>query len=221
MPTPESDPSHTTADQPATNLFVDGDPEPRATATGRRAGRPRGSRGARTPNTARADGRVVVLRSSATPAARTSQHGEDARRFELPGGRPGTPRGLLARVDGNARAVCATMATRPYLALVALMVVAVLLMALSWTGLSLRDNARARHAVRRDAHAAMTGAQHRNATLVRRLRVLRGQAGRQQAAATATVARYKARAARTERRLAALRHAEQAPNIRPARSRKR
>ncbi len=218
--TSEPDASHTngeTSRQSAANLFVDGDPDPRPDATHHHLPRPNLRRGRRANTGAgRPGGRVVAV----APSAKLTTA---AGRFELPGGRPGTPRGLLARVDGNARTLCAGMAGRPYVALVAFVCAGALLVAVSWTGLSLHDDAHARRSAVSGQRAAQAAAlaEHHNVTLTRQLDTLRRRADRKRVAATNLVARFKARAAHAERELAAIRRVELAVSTHRARSRKR
>jgi len=151
-----SDPSHSNgrvSHPPAVNLFLDGDPEPAAPAP---AHRRRPKRPAQQPTSHSLHGRVVTIDSpvaTSRPGA-----GDDARRFELLGGRSGTPRGVIARVDGNTRAACMRLAARPYPALVAMLCIASMLLALSWLGLSLRAADRTRSTAISGQHAAQTDA---------------------------------------------------------------
>ncbi len=111
--------------------------------------------------------------------------GDDAKRFELLGGRSGAPRGVIARADGNTRAACMRLAARPYLALVAMLCIACMLLVLSWLGLSLRAADRTRHTAMSGQHAARTAAtraQHQVAHLTAALNSIRHQLGQQTAA---------------------------------------
>ena len=108
--------------------------------------------------------------------------GGDAKRFELLGGRSGTPRGVIARADGNTRAACMRLAGRPYLALVAMLCIACMLLALSWLGLSLRAADRSQHTAMSGqhlAHLAATRARHQVAQLTTALDRTRHQVGQQ------------------------------------------
>src|ERR1700679_1600670 len=96
-----SDPSHSNGrvSQPAAvNLFLDGDPEPASTHR-RRAKRPNLQPTSHSRHT-----RVVTI--DGPVATSRPRGGGDAKRFELLGGRSGTPRGVIARADGNTRAAC-------------------------------------------------------------------------------------------------------------------
>ena len=151
-----SDPSHSNgrvSHPPAVNLFLDGDPEPAAPAPAQRR---RPKRPAQQPASHSLHGRVVTIDSpvaTSRPGA-----GDDARRFELLGGRSGTPRGMIARADGQARAAFLRLAARPYLAPVAMLGIACMLLALSWLGLSLRAADRTRRTAISGQHAAQTDA---------------------------------------------------------------
>jgi hypothetical protein len=162
------------------NLFLDGDPEPAAPASThrRRPKRPdqQPARNNRHARMVTIDGPVATGRPGA---------GDDAKRFELLGGRSGTPRGLIARADGNTRAACMRLAARPYVALVAMLCIVCMLLALAWLGLSLRATDRARHPAmsgQHVAHAAATHAQHRAAHLTAALNSTRHRLGLQTAA---------------------------------------
>jgi hypothetical protein len=161
----------------AVNLFLDGDPEPASTHR-RRPKRPDQQPASRTRH-----GRVVTIDGPVT----TSRPGasDDAKRYELLGGRPGTPRGMIARADGNTRAACMRLAARPYLALAAMLCIACMLLALSWLGLSLRAADRTRQTAmsgQHAAHLAATRAQHQVAQLTTALNRTRHQLGQQTAA---------------------------------------
>jgi len=153
-----SDPSHSNgrvSHSAAVNLFLDGDPEPASTPR-RRPKRPN-----QQPTSRSRHARVVTIDSPVTTTR--PRGGGDAKRFELLGGRSGTPRGAIARADGNARAACLRLAARPYLALVAMLCLACMLLALSWLGLSLRAADRNQHPAKSGQHAA-----HLAATRARR-----------------------------------------------------
>jgi len=178
-----SDPSHSNgrvSHPPAVNLFLDGDPEPAAPAPAQRR---RPKRPAQQPASHSLHGRVVTIDSpvaTSRPGA-----GDDARRFELLGGRSGTPRGMIARADGQARAAFLRLAARPYLALVAMLGIACMLLALSWLGLSLRAADRTRRTAISGQHAAQTDAtltHHQAAHLTAVLNGTRRQLGQQTAA---------------------------------------
>jgi hypothetical protein len=172
-----SDPSHSNGrvSHPApVNLFLDGDPEPPSTPR-RRPKRPN-----QQPRSRRRHERAVTIDGPVT-ASRPGDGG-DAKRFELLGGRSGTPRGVIARADGNTRAACLRLAARPYLALVAMLCVACMLLALSWLGLSLRAADRGQHAAMSGQHAAQlaaTRAQDQVAQLTAALDRTRHQVGQQ------------------------------------------
>lgn len=187
----------------ATNLFVDGDPELWSSG---RSPSTRGTHRRRSESSfTQGRGRVVAVRSAASAPRLTA--GPGAERFALPGGRPGAPRGRLARADANARGLFAATATRPYVALVALTCVAALLIALSWVGLSLRDATRDRHdavVAQRSAQAAATTELHRISRLSAALEhAQRAQqtARRGQAAARHHASRHKTRARHAKRKL--------------------
>jgi hypothetical protein len=185
------------------NLFLDGDPEPAAPASTdrRRPKRPdqQPARNSRHARVVTIDGPVATGRPGA---------GDDAKRFELLGGRSGTPRGLIARADGNTRAACMRLAARPYVALVAMLCIACMLLALSSLGLSLRAADRTRHTAmsgQQVAHTAATRAQHRVAQLTAALNSTRHRVGQQTAAlkrAEHRLAQSNARAQHAEHPLA-------------------
>jgi hypothetical protein len=172
-----SDPSHSNgrvSHPAAVNLFLDGDPEPASTPR-RRPKRPN-----QQPASHRRQTRVVTIDGPVT----TSRPGDggDAKRFELLGGRSGTPRGVIARADGNTRATCLRLAARPYVALVAMLCGACMLLALSWLGLSLRAVDRSQHTAmsgQHAAHLAASRAQHQVAELTAALDRARHQVGQQ------------------------------------------
>ena len=172
-----SDPSHSNgrvSHPAAVNLFLDGDPEPASTHR-RRPKRPN-----QQPASHSRHARVVTIDGPVT----TNRPGDggDAKRFELLGGRSGTPRGVIARADGNTRAACMRLAARPYLALVAMLCIACMLLALSWLGLSLRAADRSQHTAKSGQHAAhlaATRAQHQVAQLTAALDRTRHQVSQQ------------------------------------------
>jgi len=178
-----SDPSHSSgrvSHPAAVNLFLDGDPAPAAPAAARRR---RAQRPDQLPASHSRSGRVVMIDgpvATSRPGA-----GDDAKRFELLGGRSGAPRGVIARADGSTRAACMRLAARPYLALVATLCIACLLLSVSWLGLSLRAADRTRHTAvsgQPAARTAATRAQHQVAHLTAALNSIRHQLGQQTAA---------------------------------------
>jgi HAMP domain-containing protein len=197
------------------NLFLDGDPEPAVPAsTHRRCPKRPDQQPARNSRHARVvtiDGPVATGRPGT---------GDDAKRFELLGGRSGTPRGLIARADGNTRAACMRLAARPYVALVAMLCIACMLLALSWLGLSLRAAERTRHTAmsgQHVAHTAATRARDRVAELTAALNSTRHRLGLQTAAlnrAEHQLARSQPRAQHAEHLLAT----QRAPSKSRARS---
>jgi hypothetical protein len=158
----------------AVNLFLDGDPEPASTHP-RRPKRPNQQAASQHRHA-----RVVPIDGAGTTSR--PRGGGDAKQFELLGGRSGTLRGVIARADGNTRAACMKLAARPYLALVAMLCIACMLLALSWLGLSLRAADRSRQTAVSSyhaAHRAATRAQHQDAQLTAALDRTRHQVNQQ------------------------------------------
>ena len=197
-----SDPSHSNgrvSHPAAVNLFLDGDPEPASTHR-RRPKRPN-----QQPASHRRRARVVTIDGPVT--SNRPGDGGDAKRFELLGGRSGTPRGVIARADGNMRVACLRLASRPYLALVAMLCLSCMLLALSWLGLELRAADRIQHTAKsgqHTAHLAATRAHHQVAQLTAALDRTRDQVSQQAVALKREhqLAQSDARAQHTEHPLA-------------------
>ena len=138
------------------NLFLEADPE----AVPARAGGRR-SPSVRPAAPVRGRGLVVPIGDSAPRAAGVSQR-PDAAAFTRASARLGGLRGWARehaqRADANARRLIAGLAARPYAALLAIAVVGVMLLALSWTGLALRSATEARHSANHRAALAAAAA---------------------------------------------------------------
>jgi hypothetical protein len=124
----------------------------------------------------------------------------------------GTARQHALGADRNARRLLAQLAARPYGALIALIAVAVLLLAISWLGLSLRAVAGERDLAQRQQRAAAVALDHARgrihalATQRDRAAAAAQTARRQQAGTAAALARWRTRAGTAERPLARARH---------------
>jgi hypothetical protein len=162
-------------------------------------------------------GRGLVVPVVDAPTRRGMTAGvSDAARFTRTrtgmGALSGTARQHALGADRNARRLLGQLAAHPYGALIALIAVAVLLLAISWLGLSLRAAAGERdHAQRQQRAAAVAledarGRIHTLATQRDRSAAAARTAGRQQVGAAAALATWRTRAGTAQRQLARARH---------------
>ena len=154
-------PNRTWSSNGGGNLFLEADPDasPAQAKTHHPHGGTRGQRqSARGP-------RLIVPVDASSPSGAAANDHPDSAAFTRPGKRAGGLQGRarerLRRADANARRLVAQLAARPYRALLALALVGTTLLALSWMGLALRNDAAARHNSNRRAAAATTRTQPR------------------------------------------------------------
>jgi len=204
MLTPQSGPSANGSS--GGNLFVESDPEQEKLGS-RRTGRPAAGT-CSTPVARRGRGLVVPVKS---PSA-TFGHSSDAARFTCPNGAIGQlPAGVsvtLRRADARAGELIRRVAARRYGALLAVVLLGVVLISVSWFGLVLRDASAARHAADRDRivmAATVRRDQARIDALTAQLGTSQASALRRQQASAAATASWRARAQAAERKLASAR----------------
>ena len=147
-------PNRTWSSNGGGNLFLEADPD--ASPAPAKSHHPRGdTRGQR--QSARGPRLIAPLDASSPNAAAANDH-PDSAAFTRPGKRAGGLQGRarerLRRADANARRLVAQLAARPYRALLTLALVGTTLLALSWMGLALRNDAAAWHTSNRRAAAA-------------------------------------------------------------------
>jgi hypothetical protein len=151
------------------NLFLDGDPE----AVVARAPTARAAPG---PTRTR---RIVPIAAS-SPGTAAAPARPNPASFTRPRALTGAAtRGYLERADANSRRVATQLAARRYAALAAMVLVAAMLLGLSWLGLSLRDATTSRDNAIRRAKTEAALVKHDHA----RIAALTGQARTAQAGA--------------------------------------
>ena len=201
MLTPQSRPSGNGSS--GGNLFVEADPEQEALSSARAERPPARTRS--TPGVRRGRGLVVPVES---PSA-TVVHSSEAARFTRPNGGIGQLSASvsvkLRRADAGAGELLARVAARRYGALLAVVLLGLVLISLSWLGLALRDTSAAHDAAERDQIAMAAGLRRDQAridAMTDQLAASRVSARRRQQASAASVATWRARADTAERKLA-------------------
>lgn len=188
------------------NLFVEADPEQEALSSAR-AERPAASTWS-TPGTRRGRGLVVPVDSPSAPVVR----GSEAASFTCPSGGIGQLSASacvrLRRADARAGELLRRLAATTYGALLAVVLLGVVLVSLSWLGLALRDASAAHDAAERDQialAAALRRDQARIVALTGQLATSQVSARRRQQASAAPIGTWRARAHTAERKLASAR----------------
>jgi hypothetical protein len=188
------------------NLFVEADPDQEALGSAR-ADRPAAGT-CSAPGARRGRGLVVPVESPSATVVGSSE----AARFTRSNGSIGQlSAGVsvrLRRADVRAGELLRRVAARRYGALLAVVLLGVVLISLSWLGLALRDTSAARHAPDRDQivmAAALRRDQARIDALTGQLGTSQVSARRRQQASAAAVATWRARAQAAERKLASAR----------------
>ena len=204
MLTPQSRPSRNASG--SENLFVEADPEQEALSSARAERPPTGTRS--TPGARRGRGLVVPVESPSATVIRSSE----AVRFTRPSGGIGQLSASvgvrLRRADACAGELLARVAARRYGALLAVVLLGVVLISISWLGLALRDAAAAHDAVERDQivmAAALRRDRARIDALTGQLAASQVSARRRQQASAASVATWRARVHTAERKPASAR----------------
>ena len=201
---PQSGPARNGGD--GGNLFVEADPDQEALGSAG-AERPAASR-CSPPGTRRGRGLVVPVESPSATVVRSS---DGARFTRANGGIGQLSAGVfvkLRRADARAGELLRRMAARRYGALLAVVVLGVVLISLSWLGLALRDASAAQHAADRDQiviAATLRRDQARIDALTGQLGASQVSARRRQQTSAAAVASWRARAQAAERELASAR----------------
>lgn len=180
------------------NLFVEADPDEEALGSAR-ADQPAATT-CSTPGARRGRGLVIPVESPFATVVPSSE----AARFTRPNGGIGQlSAGVsvkLRRADARAGELLRRVAARRYEALLAVVVLGVVLISLSWLGLALCDASAAKHAADRN-QIVMAATLRRDQA---RIHALTGQLATSQASAAA-VATWRARAQPAERKLASAR----------------
>lgn len=160
----------------SSNLFLDGDPE----AVVARAPI---ARAADSPTRTR---RIVPVAAS-SPGHAAAPSRPNPASFTRPRALTGAAaRGYLERADANSRRIATQLAARRYAALAAMVLVAAMLLGLSWLGLSLRDAATSTDNAIRRANTEAALVKHDRA----RIAALAGQARTAQAPAAVPATRH-------------------------------
>jgi hypothetical protein len=170
------DESRWSANGSSSNLFLEGDPEAVV---------------ARAPVTRAADGptrtRRIVPVAASSPGHAAAPSRPNPASFTRPRALTGAAaRGYLDRADANSRRIATQLAARRYAALAAVVLVAAMLLGLSWLGLSLRDAATTRDNAIRRANTDAALVKHDRA----RIAALAGQARTAQAPAAVPATRH-------------------------------